>query len=149
MSVDDEREEEEAFPAAQIGEIRDPELVAGGGAEVALHQVRPPPRLEIRGRRPPRLPAPFRPLDPVSAHQPLDPATADLLAFPHKRLPHPTGAVGVVVGSVQLADPAEQPLVLEPASREPTTGALVVAGRRHAQGPADRLDPEAHAVLID
>src|SRR5205807_2273765 len=28
-------------------------------------------------------------------------------------------------------------------------GALVVGGRRHAQGAADRLDPEALAVLLD
>jgi hypothetical protein len=26
---------------------------------------------------------------------------------------------------------------------------VVVGGRRHAQGPADRLDPEAPAMLID
>jgi hypothetical protein len=149
VGVDDEREEDEAFPAAQIGEVRDPQLVAAGGAEVTLDQVGPPPRLEVGDRRPPRLPASFRTLDSVAAHQPFDPTTADLLALAHKHLPHPARAVGVVVRGVQLADTAEQPLVLEPASREPTAGALVVRGRRHAQGPADRLDPEAPAVLVD
>ena len=107
VGVDDKREEDETLPAAQIGEVRDPELVAAGGAEVTLHQIRPPPRLEVGDRRPPRLPASFRALDPVSAHQPLDPAAADLLSFPDKRLPHTARAVGVVVGGVQLADPAE------------------------------------------
>ena len=50
---------------------------------------------------------------------------------------------------MHLADPAEQPLVLEAARGAPAGLALVVGGRRHAQGPADRLDPEAAAMLVD
>ncbi len=82
VGVDHEREENEALPAAQIGEVRDPELIAAGGAEVALDQVRPPPCRGVGDRRPPRLPAPLRALDLVSAHQPLHSARADLLAPP-------------------------------------------------------------------
>jgi hypothetical protein len=49
---------------------------------------------------------------------------------------------------VHLADPAKQPLVLERARRALPGLALVVGGRRHAQGAADRLDPEAATVLL-
>src|SRR5215207_9688006 len=65
-------------------------------------------------------------------------------AFHIRRYP-----VGVVVGRVQLADPGEQPLVLDRSRRPAAAGALVVRGRRHAQGPTDRLDPEAATVLVD
>src|SRR5204863_9009052 len=88
-------------------------------------------------------------LDAVCAHQPLDPAAADLLARPLQRLPHPPRPVGEVVGRVDLADQLEQSLVLKPAGRPLASGALVIGGRRHAQGPADRLDPEALALLVD
>lgn len=39
--------------------------------------------------------------------------------------------------------------VLKRARRPLASGALVVGRRRHAQGPADRLDPEALALLVD
>ena len=66
-----------------------------------------------------------------------------------ERLPHPPRSVGVVVGRVQLADPRQQPLVLDRSGRALAGGALVVGGRRHAQDPADGLDTEAAAVLVD
>ena len=147
VSVDDEREEDEAFPAAQIGEVRDPELVAASGAEVTLHQVRPPPRLQVGDRRPPRLPAPFRALDPVSAHQPLDPATADLLAFPQQA--PSTSAGSRRRSSWQRAARGSGQAAARPRAGEPSADhwRALVGGRRHAQGAADRLDPEARAVL--
>ena len=40
-------------------------------------------------------------------------------------------------------------IVLDTAHGTGTGGAVVVRGRRHAQGPADRLDPEARAMLVD
>ena len=61
------------------------------------------------------LPRRLAPWIPLLAHQPLDPAAADLLAGAPQRLPHPPVAVGVVVGRVHLADPREQPLVLDAA----------------------------------
>jgi hypothetical protein len=57
--------------------------------------------------------------------------------------------VGVIVGRVQALDLREQPLVLDNPSRSGAAGTLVVRGRRHVQGPADRLDAEAAAVLVD
>ena len=89
------------------------------------------------------------PLDSVGAHQALHPAARHPLAGAPKRLPHAPVAVGVVVLSVQLTDPAQQPLVLDRPSRPLSLGALVVGGRRHAQGAADRLDPETAAMLVD
>jgi hypothetical protein len=43
----------------------------------------------------------------------------------------------------------EQPLVLGRASRPLTAGPPVVRRRRHVQGPANELDPEALAVRVD
>ena len=109
----------------------------------------PAPRERIGRGRAPWLAAPLGALDPVRAHQPLDATAADRLAGALQRFPHPSRPVGVVVARVDLADPREQPLVLDGASRALTAGALVVRGRRHAQDPADRLDAEAAAVLVD
>jgi hypothetical protein len=94
------------------------------------------------------FPAALGALDPVRAHEPLDAAAADRLARPLERLPHPPRSEGVVVGRVDRLDPFEQPLVIDPAARAAAGGALVVGRRRHAQGPADRLDPEAAAMPV-
>ena len=59
------------------------------------------------------LPRRFAPWIPCVAHQPLNTAAPDLLAGAQQRLPHPPGPVGEVVGCVQLADPLEQPLILD------------------------------------
>src|SRR5207249_798292 len=85
----------------------------------------------------------------VHFHRPLHPAARHLLAGAAERLPHPPVAVGVVIGGVQLADPGEQPLVLDRSHRTVTAAPLVVGGHRHAQRLADRLDPEAAAMLVD
>ena len=58
-------------------------------------------------------------------------------------------AVALVVRLVHLADPAGQPLVLDPARRPLAGRALVVRGRRHVQGLTDRLDAEARAMHVD
>src|SRR5712691_6040845 len=50
---------------------------------------------------------------------------------------------------MQLADPLEQSLVIDRPRRALAGGALVVGGRRHAQGPTDGLDPEVLAALVD
>src|SRR5207248_2710406 len=84
--------------------------------------------------------------DPVAAPQPLHSATRHLLAGTAQRLPDPPVAVGVVVDRMQLPDPCEQPLILEGSLGSAAAAALVVRGHRHAQGLADRLDPEAARV---
>ena len=116
VDVDHEREEDRAFPAAEVGEIDAPELVGPGRLEVALDEVRRPARVTVWDGRPPRFPASFRALDLVSAHQPLHPAAADLLTRPSERLPHPPGAIREVVAPVDLSDQLEQPLVLNSTS---------------------------------
>ena len=95
------------------------------------------------------LPRRLAPWMPCGAHQALDVVSADALAGAPQRQPHLAIAVGVVVGGVQLADRPEQPLVSDRAPRALPAGAVVVGGRRHVQDPADRLDAEAAAVLID
>jgi hypothetical protein len=50
---------------------------------------------------------------------------------------------------VQLADPGEQLLLLDRAGRAAAASPLVIRGHRHAQGLADRLDPEAATMLVD
>ena len=149
VGVDDEGEEHDALPAAQVGEVGDPELVRAGGGEVAVDEVRAPARGRVRPGGPPWLAAPLGAADPVGAHQPLDAAARDRLARPVERHPHAPGSVGVVVGRVQLPDALEQPLVLDRPARAPAGLAVVIGGRRHAQGPADRLDPETAAMLVD
>ncbi len=49
VDVDDEAKNTSAFPAAQVGEVRDPELVAAGGAEVALRRGRAAAAPRVRG----------------------------------------------------------------------------------------------------
>ena len=95
------------------------------------------------------LPRRLAPWMPLRAHQPPDVVAADRLAGPEQRLPGAPVAVGEVVGRVHLPDPLEQPLILDDSLGALPGGALVVGGRRHVQGPADRLDAEAAAVLID
>ena len=55
VGVDHEGEEQDALPAAQVGEVGDPEPIRAGGAEVALDQVGPAVRRGIGRRRPPGL----------------------------------------------------------------------------------------------
>ena len=120
VGVDDEREEHHAFPASEVGDVGDPEPIRAGGGEVAIDEVRAPARGRIRFGGAPWLAAAFGAADAVGAHQALHGAARDRLARPVKRDPHPPGSVGVVVGLVDLSDPAEQPLVLDgPRERQP------------------------------
>ena len=110
MGVEDEGEEHDAVPAAQVGQVSDPQLVRAGGAEVTVDEVGAPARRSIRSGGLPRLAAPLGALDAMRAHQALHAAPRHLFTGAPKRLPHPPIAVGVVVGCVQLADDAKQPL---------------------------------------
>jgi hypothetical protein len=57
--VDDEGEEQHALPAAQVGDVGDPEAIRALDTEVAPHQIRPPVRpgsgLVVRHGLPRRL----------------------------------------------------------------------------------------------
>jgi hypothetical protein len=149
VGVNDKREKHHPIPAAQVGEIREPFAIRARGGKLAPDQIRPSWCLGIRDRGAPRLAAPLCTLDPVCAHQALDAAAPDLGAFTPQGLPHPPRSIGEVVGSVDLLDPLEQELIVHRALRSRAGGALIVGGRRHAQGPADGLDPEAISVRVD
>jgi hypothetical protein len=149
VGVDHKREEHDALPAAQIREVRDPQAVGTIDREVALNEIRPALRARIRVRGAPRLAAALRALDPRLAHQALHRAASDRLSGPRERLPHPPIPVGKVVALVCRLDQLEQTLVLQGARRALARGSPVIGGRRHVQGPADRLDTEATAMLLD
>src|SRR5204863_6806415 len=53
------------------------------------------------------------------------------------------------IGGVYLADQREHAPILDLTGGALAGGALVVGGRRHAQSPADRLDPEAITATVD
>jgi hypothetical protein len=61
--VDDEGEEHQALPAAQIGEVGHPQLVGPAGGEVALDQVWPALGVRVRAGGAPRLAAALGALD--------------------------------------------------------------------------------------
>jgi hypothetical protein len=60
VRVEHEGEEDDSFPAAQVGDVGDPEPVRCLGVEVALDEIGPPARLGIRFRGAPRLTPPLR-----------------------------------------------------------------------------------------
>src|SRR5215204_2347790 len=138
--------EDPTAPAAQVREVGDPELVRSRCCKVALDEIRPASSLGIGACGAPRL---LGADDPVALHQSLHAAARHLFAGATQRLPHPPISVGVVVARMQLADPGQQPLVFNRPVRAAAAGALVVRGRRHAQGRTDRLDPEEATVLVD
>jgi hypothetical protein len=78
--VDHEREEDEAFPAAQVGKVGDPQLVRASRPEVALDEIGPSlrPGVGLGGSR--GLAAPLGALDRVGFHQPLHAAARHPLA---------------------------------------------------------------------
>jgi len=148
--VDDEAEEHDALPAAQVREVRQPQLVGPGGAEVAIDEVRRARGGRVRRGRAPRLAAALGALDGVLAHQPLDAVAAHVVvAGALERQPHLAVAVGAVVRGVRRLDLREQLLVGDLTLGALARGALVVRGRRRVQDPADRLDAEAAAMLVD
>ena len=111
--VEDEGEEYDALPAAQVGQGGDPQLVRPLGAEVALDEIRSAGGLGVRGGRPPRLAAALCALDALPAHQPLHAAAPDELAGPEQRPPGTPVSVGVIVGGVELVDAGKQALVVD------------------------------------
>jgi hypothetical protein len=80
VDVDDEGEEHEAFPAAQVGEVRHPQLIGSARGEVAIDAVRAAQRGQVGDRGAPGLAAPLGGADAVGVHEPPDPVAADPLA---------------------------------------------------------------------
>ena len=147
VDVDDEGQEDQALPAAQVGEVGHVELVRPAGGEVALDEIRAPGGVRVgRGRLPARAAA-LGALDAVSAHQPLDAVTTDLDSPPSQREVQLAVAVGLEVLGVQRADRRDELLVGDRAGRPPAGGALVVRRARHPERAADELDGEAGGLL--
>jgi len=140
--VDHEGKERSALPGAQLGEVPDPEPVGRRSAEVALDEVGATVSERIGGCGAPGLAAPLGALDPGFSHQPGYPAAPHLLVGALQGDPHPSVAVGAVVGLVDLGDAGAQALVLDHPSRGLAPSPLVVGGGRYLQGLADRLDPK-------
>jgi hypothetical protein len=127
VDVDHEREEQQAFPAAQIREIRHVDPIQAGGGEIALDQIGPPRRVGIRHGGAPGLAAALGALDAVLAHQPLHAITAHVLdAGAPERQVHLAVAVGAEVGLVQPTDRRDQLLVADRAWRSLAAEALIV-----------------------
>ena len=93
-----------ALPAAQIGDVSDPEHVGGSGAEVPLHQVIGDPHPWHPDCGSPALFG-HQAADPGLAHQPLHPLSRDLdlVAEPQLGVDAP-GIVDAAGAAVDLAD---------------------------------------------
>jgi hypothetical protein len=149
VDVDDEREEQQAFPAAQIREVRHVEPIRAGGGEVALDPVGPARGVGIGHGGAPGLAAALGALDAVLAHQPLHAITAHVLdARPSERQVQLAIPIGLEVGCVQLADRRDQLLVAQHARGTPAARALIVRRARDPEGAADELDGETERLLL-
>ena len=80
--VQDERGVDPAGVGANVGQIRDPELVRRGRFEAPLHQVQRPLRLRTVAERRAAGPIAADPLDPFLPHQPLDRAASHFHTLP-------------------------------------------------------------------
>src|SRR4051794_4365784 len=148
VDVDDEGEEQLAFPAAQVGEVRHVEPIRAGGGEVALDPVWPAGRVGVRHGGAPGLAAALGALDAVLAHQPLHAIAADVLgAGAPERQVQLAVAVGAEVGLVQLTDRRGQLLVADRAWRHEAAAALIVRRPGFPERAADELDGEAELLL--
>jgi hypothetical protein len=147
--VDHEAEEHAALPAAQVGEIAHIQTVGRRRGEVARDKICWALSGRISDRGAPRLAAALSAPQPVTAHQPRDPIAPGGLTSTGQGGVHPSLAVALVVGTVQPADHTGQSLIVDAASRALTRASLVVRRRRHVESPADRLDAETTAMLID
>ncbi len=120
VNVDHEREEHQAFPAAQVGEVGDPQLIRARRGEVALDQVRCAAGCRVAARGSPGLAAPLGALDPVCFHEAPDTVAADWFAGSEHRFPGAPRPVGVVVARAED-------------DRDPVTSHLSIVCRRQPQ----------------
>ena len=84
--VDDEGDIDEAGPGRDIGEIREPQTVWSGSAELSVHAIQRTESRLVADRCPQRL-APDRPPKAHIPHQPGDRAASDAEAFPPQLTP--------------------------------------------------------------
>src|SRR3954447_19021357 len=148
VDIDHEREEQQAFPAAQVGEVGDVEPIRARGGELALDQIGPPGSVGIGRGGAPGLAAALGPADAGLAHQPLDPVAPDIFdAGASEREVHLAVAVGAEVVLVQSTDRRQQLLIADRACRTAAARALIVRRARHPERATDELDGEASRLL--
>ncbi len=111
--IDHEAEEHRPFPAAQIREIGDPQLVRPPHRELTVDQIGPATSGRIGFRGPPRLPTPLRASQTLLAHQCRDLITTHVHALTLENLVHPPIPIRSIVGLVHIPDPHGQPLVAD------------------------------------
>jgi hypothetical protein len=153
IGIDDEGHIDEAGPARDVGEVRDPQPVRCRGMELAVDLIEGTRRRLVAHRGADRLAA-DDPLEAHLAHQPGDGAASNIEALPLELPPDLTHAVDSEVllehaphldfeGLIPLR-PGRQTRGIAP------LGDMVVVGRRgDRQHLADRLDPMRLAVIVN
>src|SRR3954452_14048452 len=147
VDIDHDGQKDQALPAAQVGEVRDVELVRPPGGEVALDEIPAPAGVRVGRGRPPARAAALGALDAVRARQPLDAVTTALDPPPSEREVQLAVAVGLEVLGVHRADRRDELLVGDRAGRPPAGGALVLRRAPLPERAADEIDGEASRLL--
>jgi hypothetical protein len=138
--VQRDREEHEAAPGGQVGDVGHPELVRSRRREVALDQIRDAmPITTLHGRLVALAPA--HALDVVGLHQPGDTRPADLDSFLLQLGVDPRDTEGASGGIVDLHDALTEPLVLPGPGRglTPTPGEVPALGHTPAPHTSSSL----------
>src|SRR5215210_898884 len=139
VAVDDDREVQPALPAAQVGDVGNPQPVRRRRMEVALDEIVGDTNARDADRR--AAPTSFdRAADACLAHQPLDPLPTDGDAVGAQVAVDPGRAVGAAARDMQLAHPLQQRLVSDGARRSWTDQPGVKAGAADAEHATERLD---------
>jgi hypothetical protein len=151
--IDDEGDVHEALPSRHVGEVRHPQLVRSLGVEVPVDAVQRTRRLGVGHRRAHPLAA-THPLQPEPPHQSLHRAACHRHAFAHELAPDLVGAVDLqvlVIHALHLRQQARVALGPRGQQRRTALARRAAPVRRwgNLQRAADRLDPEASAVLVD
>ena len=152
--VDDESRVDEAGVRLHVGEVGHPEPVRRWRPERALHEVVGAVLAVIGAGRDLEGPAPTDAREPELAHEALDGAAGDAGALAVELGPDLVGAVDREVLTVHAGDLFLQLLVTDEATRGQALLGHEVGVRGDLQAmlaehPADRLDPETVAELVD
>jgi len=151
--VDDEGDVDEVLPGRDLGEVRHPQPVRPIHLELPVHPVQRARRLGIGHGSAHRL-ASTRTAQPREPHQPLDGAARNHQALAVQLALDLVGVVNLQVLVVHALHLRQQ-LGITPGSRRqqrrvaPARRVSPVRRRGDLQRCADRLDPQASAVLVD
>ncbi|MNX85066.1 hypothetical protein D3C86_1168920 [compost metagenome] len=151
--VDDEGHVQPALPGRDVGEIGNPKLIGSVGLELSIDAIKRTRRSRIACGRAHHLAADDT-AQPSAAHEPLDGATGHRNAITVQLLPDLVGAIDLHVGLPDALDMRDQNIVTPGSGTAqggiaPLRRVTPIARRGDPQHLADRLDPEAVAVLVD